>query len=213
MKYISSTMEKSREDKRMKKKRILLCAVSLIMIIGWMWRYNSLNTYYNAQYQKIRVEYAPGEVVPYGEDTISLDGTMNGYSIRVDKYEVMDLSIFMDRFGNESTNIYTHPDKVVVVYATLFNEKSDAEGIMLTDIGLHGIDNYATMDWELLTISNPVLQGNYGIKLSPNTEYQVVLPYALYQEYFGADTWHRIDEYTWFLHVTASPTEKDIRLE
>ncbi len=33
---------------------------------------------------------------------------------------------------------------------------------MLTDLALHGVDNYAGLDWDLLVKLNPVLQGNYS---------------------------------------------------
>ena len=84
---------------------------------------------------------------------------------------------------------------------------------MLTDLALHGVDNYVGLDWELLTKLNPVLQGNFGIHLSPNTEYQLVLPFDLQKAFFGSDTWRHLDKYSMYLHMTSFPMEKDIKVQ
>lgn len=84
---------------------------------------------------------------------------------------------------------------------------------MLTDLALHGVDNYVGLDWELLTKLNPVLQGNFGIHLSPNTEYQLVLPFDLQKAFFGSDTWRHLDKYSMYLHMTSFPMEKDIEVQ
>lgn len=85
--------------------------------------------------------------------------------------------------------------------------------LMLTDLALHGIDNYAALDWDMLVALNPVLQGNYGISLSPETEYQLVIPFDLWKAFFGTDTWKHLNVYSLYLHMTDYPTEKDIKVQ
>lgn len=198
----------------MKKKTraLVICAVLILLAALWIWRYVTMNAYYSALSGSRREVYEVGEIIPFGEDHIEVNTQANGYSIRVDKFEILDLADFLSGAPIPAEQVHTNPDKVAVVYITLFNDHSTAPGIMLTDLDLHGVDNYANIDWELLAAANPVLQGNYGISLSPETEYSVVLPFALYEQYFGADTWKNVNHYTWFLHITAYPTEKDIQV-
>lgn len=195
-----------------KTKALIICAVLILLAGLWTWRYVTMNAYYSAQSGSSREIYESGEIIPFGADYIDVNTQANGYSIRVDKFEILNLADFLSSASIPAEQVYTNPDKVAAVYITLFNDHSTAPGIMLTDLDLHGVDNYANIDRELLAAANPVLQGNYGISLSPETEYSVVLPFALYEQYFGADTWRNMDRYSWFLHVTAYPTEKDIQV-
>lgn len=58
-----------------------------------------------------------------------------------------------------------------------------------------------------------VLEGNYGIRLSPNTSYSLILPFSFYERYFAIDTWKNLEECTFFLHITGYPVEKDIQIQ
>lgn len=194
-----------------KVQRLLIIVAAFVLVAGWIWRYNSLNTFYNSIYEKNRLTYHMGEIVPFGDDRFEMGISTNGYSIRLDDFVIMDLTDVLASVSVAEESIYTKPDKVVVAYATLFNENSEAPGIMLNDFTLHGIDNYANTDWELVQILNPILSEGYGISLSPKTEYQIILPFALYKNYFGTDTWHQLDQYDFYLHITSYPTEKDIQ--
>lgn len=104
---------------------------------------------------------------------------------------------------------------ILWAYATLFNANSQLPGVNLIDFHLHGIDNYATVDWELVALTNPVLRdtGNYGISLSPGTEYSVVIPFDLFQQYFGADTWRDLDSYQFYLCRCTPDGEIDVRCQ
>lgn len=194
-------------------RRLVLFALAFLCVTGWFWRYHTLNSYYAAMDDSTRIVYKKGEIVPFGQDYIETGVTANGYSIRVDDFAIMDFDELLHSLSAAQNEVYTSPDAVALVYATLFNEESDAEGIMLTDFDLHGIDNYANIDWELLDLVNPILEGSKGISLSPHTEYRIVLPFALYEEYVGDDTWKKLEAYEWFLHITVYPAEKDIKVQ
>ena len=195
----------------MKVKKWLICAVLLLLAAGWSWRYVTLNAFYDGIYEDRRITYKAGEVVPFGDDREEQGVSADGYSIRVDGFAVMDVPEFLKSIGVSEEEVFSRPDRVAVVYATLFNEGSQAPGITLTDFTLHGVDNYAAVDWELLSAANPVLrEGSYGISLSPGKEYPIILPFALYEQYFGADTWRHLERRDFTLHATDYPTEKDI---
>lgn len=196
----------------MKYKKWLICAALLLLAAGWVGRYVTMNAYYDGLCEdERRVVYPPGEIVPFGRDREELGVSAEGYAIRVDGFSIMDVPAFLNSIGASPEEVFSRPDKVAVVYATLFNDGSDAPGITLTDFTLHGVDNYAAVDWELLSAANPVLtEGSYGISLSPGTQYAVVLPFALYERFFGADTWRHLERCDFYLHATDYPTEKDI---
>ena len=98
------------------------------------------------------------------------------------------------------------------VYITLCNVDSNAEGIMLTELKLHGIDQNVPLDWSVLDVINPVLSGNLGVALSQGSRYQLILPYSLRQRDF-LSAWENIDKYSLFLQLTSFPTVKEIQVQ
>lgn len=195
--------------------KLLCIIISLLALIsGGIYRYITLNSYYtNSADYKTEV-FGMGEIVPFGENYLNTDVCFNGYSIRVDKFEIVDTEEYLSLLPNSNyTAGYAKPERLALVYVTLFNDHSNAEGVMLTELGFHSIDNYVTMDWDLLQTLNPVLQVGYGISLSPNTSYNLVLPFALFEKYFASDSWKDLDACTFYLHVTGYPVEKDIFLQ
>lgn len=194
--------------------KIFLCVVIVILVTTvWCVRYVSLNSYYASVSNNSRAVYQLGEIVSFGEDYINKDMSIPGYSIKVNRFEIQQFDEYTKALGINQDDIYSKPKKLALVHITLFNDNSVAEGVMLSEFKLHGVDNYVGLDWDILTAVNPVLQGSYGISLSPGTQYDITLPFDLYEEHFGADTWKSINEYQLFLHITAYPVEKDIKLQ
>jgi len=182
------------------------------LAVAWWMRYDSLNSYYSSFSGNKREIHQLEEIVSFDDNYIN-DLCVSGYSIRVDNFTIQQFEDYINAKAIDEDMLLSKPDKIALVYITLFNENSAAEGIMLTAFGLHGVDNYVGLNWDLLLLENPVLQGNFGIGLSPNTEYKLVLPFDLYQEHFGDDTWRNIENYQFFLHTTAYPVEKDIQVQ
>lgn len=196
----------------MKKRRVILfCAAAILLAGGWSWRYVSLNEYYNALSQETREVFALGDVVPFGEDYMTKGVSADGYSLRADRFEIVDYADYAAGLGVEQED--GAPEKLALVYITLFNEDNDGGGIALTAFQLHGMDNYVGLSWDMLTAANPELGDNYGIALSPGTEYELVIPFELDSALFGADTWRHLEDYTFYFQITAYPTEKDIRVQ
>lgn len=199
----------------MKKKVKYFCTwlTVLSLVCAAIYRYITLNEYYSSLSNQRKEIYSAGEIVQFGENYLNPGVCFNGYSIRVDKLEIVDSITYLNSIPNSIDPNAVVPEKLALVYITLFNEDSDAEGVMLTELGFHSIDNYATMDWELLTVINPILEGNYGIRLSPNTSYSLILPFSFYERYFASDTWNNLEECTFYLHITGYPVEKDIQIQ
>ncbi len=196
----------------MKKGKYWIIALTVSLLSGlWFWRYISLNNHYNKISDQTRHIYPAGEIVPFGEDFIDKDLCVNGYALRVEKFEIVDGKSYIDSLEEK---IYgSRPDKIALVYITLFNEDSDAPGVMLPTLRLYGVDQYSSMNWNLLDALNPVLKGNQGIRLSAGTEYSLVLPYNLFRNEYGTSTWRNLNNYAFFLRITSFPTEKDIKVQ
>lgn len=193
-------------------KYVSLLVVTLILVGAWASRYVSLNNYYKSLSDNTREVYDINVIVPLEDDYINKGMKADGYSIRVDGFEIVEYESYVKSLSTDIPTAALTPEKLGLVYITLYNAESDAPGIMLTELKLHGMDNYVGMNWDVLAAANPVLANGYGISLSPNTEYSIVLPFDLFEMYFGSDTWRNLEAYEFFLHVTAFPTEKDIRV-
>ena len=191
----------------------LLIAVVILFSLFWVWRYVTLNEYYDSICNIDKTVYYSGEIVPFGEDRIGGYNQADGYSIRVNSFSMVDYISYIKDSEISVDNQFASPEKIALVYITLINDNSDAEGVMLTDLQLHGIDNYIGMDWDLLYEINPILQGNPGICLPHNTEVDLILPFDVYRSYFGSRTWRQLDDYTWYLRITSWPTQKDIQVQ
>ncbi len=191
---------------------IIGCAVFLLLAAAWSWRYVTMNAYYDSISLVKKETYAMHETVPFGKDWLQ-DACADGYEIEAKGFEIVDYEPFLQSAGlPEDINLFP-PEKLALVHVTLYNRDSNAEGVMLIDLLLKGVDSIAGMDWDILTALNPILEGNYGICLPIGTECDLILPYDLFRSNFGSSTWRNIKEYDFSLAVTIWPTEKRIRLE
>lgn len=191
---------------------ILVIAVVLLLATGWTWRYITLNQYYdgldNGDYQLFQT----GELVPFENDGNDKDTDLNGYHIRADSYEIRDFEEYVQQTGITPTKIKETPDKLVLVSVTLVNESDNPNPVILTEMKLHGVDSVTFMSAEMLTKVNPILEGDIGIALSPETECQLILPFGLYEQSYSRRTWRNIVDYQLYLQVTNTLTTKEILL-
>ncbi len=192
---------------------LIILAVAVLAGL-WTWRYVTMNAWYDSFSKSEGVEYHQmAERLAFGENRLSSGETADGYFIKVNSFEIVDYRDFLaDWTPPEDFEPLFRPDKLALVRVTLYNEDSDAVGVLLTSLGLHGDDAYAGMDWDLLTALNPVLEGAYGICLPKGAEYDLVLPYGLFSDNFSGWTWRHIETYPWVLHLTAWPKELDVVL-
>lgn len=195
--------------------KIILIVFAISLLAGaWLWRYISFNQFYDELSQKGETNiYEIGSVVPFGDNWIQHNCHALGYSLRVDRFEIVDFKSFLsEQEGIESTNPYV-PDKLALAYITLSKEKSEDLGVMLTELKMHGIDQVVGMDWELLLALNPILEGNYGIALPDDSECALILPFDLYREYFSSHTWNNLEQYDMFLRMTIWPEEIKVKVQ
>lgn len=194
----------------MKNRRWWILGIAAVIAAGlWFWRYTTMNAWYDSFSNVTDVLYQTGEIVAFGENMTSDKNTLDGYAIRVDGMKIMETDEFMELYGVEKGAFASLPERMALVSITLFNEDSD-EDVLLTEFVLHGTDNYVGMLWGLIGKVNPELQGYYAVRLAHGQEYELVLPYLIFRDYFGSDTWQHMDEYDWKLRITCWPEEIDI---
>lgn len=191
--------------------RLVLVLTALVLLaVAWVWRYVTLNQYYddldNGEYKL----YQAGELVPFEDDGNDMYTDLNGYYIRVDGYEIRDYADYLVDAGISLPIDASAPDMLALVSVTLVNEDSEANPVELTSMMLHGVDSVMNMDWNVLVKANPILNGYTGIALERGMECQLVLPFALFQDRFESSTWRQIDTYDVYLQVTGGLTKKDI---
>ncbi len=167
-----------------------------------------MNDYYASLSKQSVCYYSMGEFVEVGDNYIGNNNGLNGYGFRVDKFEIVDGNSYCQELNYDGE----HGEKLALISITLRN-KGSQEGIWLTDLNLIGEDTYAGMNWDLLLLANPGLKGSTGIRLSPDTEYALVIPYDLFQKHFSRKTYKNIEEYPFFFFVVADyPEEQRIQL-
>lgn len=198
----------------MKRRYFVFIIILLLITVGWSCRYNLLNEYYEGiSSDATEIVYDIGDVVPFEDDRMGGWKQATGYSLSVDKFEIVDSQDFINTVGFIPTDNYSPCEKVAVAYITLYNEDSDAEGIMLTELSMCGIDQVLNLNWDLLLAANPVLEGNMGIKLAHNSECSLILPFSLFEKYFSGATWKNMDNYELFLELTIYPAKKIIKVQ
>lgn len=195
-----------------KYRRRILGSVFIVLLSAlWIWRYYTINEYYQSLDQSSIPYYSMGEEVYFEDDFITLHESANGYSICVDDFKIVDYAEYINSLPEEIEPDYPS-DKLGLVTITLRNHSNAEDAIFLSSFTMHGIDSYQGMDWQLLTASNPVLGEGHGIRLREGMEMQFILPFVLRKEFFGFDTWAHLENYQFYLQVTTFPAEKTICL-
>ncbi len=195
-----------------KKKRAIVIAC-IIVCLAWGIRYYTLNQHFAKISDNKKQIYTQNQTVEFGEDYLNKGLQSQGYTIRVDNFQIQSYEEFREDTSFFSEDERNQPDNIALVTVTIKNENSNAEGVMLTELKLHGIDNYVGMNMNVFPFMNPNLSGSFGIHLKEGNEYTVILPYNLMKDQFGRDTWKHLDKYRFYLHITSYPVEKDIILQ
>lgn len=193
-------------------KRGILIVLLGLLIGAWTWRYVTLNRYYdnldNGDYRL----YQSGEFVPFEDDGLDLETNLNGYHLRVDRFEVKSTAECLKQWGVKANAEQFSAEKIALVYITLKNENCEPNPVKLSAMLLRGENSTAPMQYDLLISANPVLQGYTQVALNPGDECQIVLPYGLMRTVFSSHTWKNIEDESFYLGVTSGLTQKEVRI-
>lgn len=199
----------------MKQKRWIAAVAAVVLLAAaWAWGYRAVNDRYAPLIDKVVTYYDQvGQKVPFGPNGFDTNTIADGYFIRVDGVEFVDYDVYSQTISLAETAYPEECDEVALVTVTLFNEESEAQGVMLTDIMLHCVNNCFYMNWGLLTASNPILEGNYGICLPQGTSCQLVLPYSMFEWNVGMKLLEHPERFDMWLMITSYPEEIHIRVQ
>ncbi len=195
-------------------KWLLLLVTAILLPVFWLWRYRSLNRFYQAHTIGRTEYFSMGEEIPFGEDMPEINESAKGYVLQANGIEIVDFQEYITAKGISLEELQNKPpEKLALVHIVLRNDNSEVSGINLSCFQLYRIDSAIPLDFELIEAVNPILPENaWGGALSKGTEYEFVLPYMLYRDLFNRCTWNRLEEETFFFKITVTPTAKYIRM-
>lgn len=185
---------------------ILTCV--LLTVLAWITKFCSINDYYKSYSNNTSRQYSLHEWVEFGQDYLDYSVSANGYRVRANSCKIINGDEFAKLIDYSFEDEQSCPEKLAIVTISLVNNNSTTEGVMLSELSLHGCDSIAYLNWDLLCAANPILENNLGIQTPPNTECTIVLPFVLSRQYYSRSTWENIDNYELFLRVTEYPTRK-----
>lgn len=117
-----------------------------------------------------------------------------------------------DKVSYDGTDRSRIPDKIALVSVTVSQQNSSAEGFPLTELSLYTTDMLMNMDWDLLGVVNPILDGATGIRLQDGASCDILLPFDLYRYRFTSSEWNGLEQSSIWLQVTNYPTRKIIQV-
>lgn len=183
--------------------------VVVIVAVGWVARYKSLNCAY-ATMEIPRKEAAMGDEIVLGDEIISYDAAP-GYTVTVLDAEILSYAEYSAKASAAATG--APPEYVVDVTMQIRNRDSEALGIYLLDFLLYSIDFYTDVNEELTAQANPVLEeGSYGISLKQGNEYQAHIIYNLRASVISEPILQHLEKVPLFLQITSYPERLSVRL-
>lgn len=195
-----------------KVKRILVCVGILLLAGAWIWRYTTLNAFYQSLDNSSISYYEMHEIVPLGKNALSDEVMLDGYAIRVDSFEIVDFETYAASVGLDKVP-YAPPERLGVATITLYNETGEGPGVMLAELLLHSVDTLCFPNWDLLVAANPILDGAMGICLPKGGACTLEIPFGILKLDFTGYTWRHMDSYDFWMEVTSFPEQKNIRVQ
>lgn len=204
-----------------KKKWVLISLFAAVLLVAWGIYVFRFNKYYRDLDEVPSRDYTMGEFVAF-DDNYSFGAYYDGYSIRVNDYEIADTEEYVKRYGKKVSDFPTAWERVCLVDITVRydeDKKKEAasdnseEGLWLGDLWLCGVDYYAGQNTEFFNLENPQMNGNSGIILEDGQEYDVCLVYNFVKNHLTAHYWKHMEELPIKLYMTAFPVQKNIVLQ
>lgn len=187
---------------------LVVVLVFAFCIIGYRQRYIAVNE--RVPNVPLTV-YHKGEMVAMEKD-ILMESSMEGYEIQINDAEVLTYEKFLKKYNAEDE--YTQiPDKVYDVSVTLKNvDADDGIGIDLSEFYLQGNCYFTGLNTNLLEVSSPNLDGAVAIALRKGTEFNINLPFDLYEDDFRNSTWNNLEKFDMNFVATLYPKKKVIAI-
>lgn len=196
-----------------KKKFWLIFSVAAVVLFVWIIRYKAINQDYRQRWSaNTEKTYSVGEIVPIAPDFVGYNLAAEGYMLQVNRFEIVDYRAYTSALQYDGTDRSRIPDKIALVSVTVSQQNSSAEGFPLTELSLYTTDMLMNMDWDLLGVVNPILDGATGIRLQDGASCDILLPFDLYRYRFTSSEWNGLEQSSIWLQVTNYPTRKIIQV-
>lgn len=194
-----------------KQKRAIFLCLALVLAAAWVWRYVTLNRYFQSLSKMREEEYVLGDTVAFGTDFIEDNLSAEGCTIQAESFEIVDYEPYLEEIGYNDDRTGRQPERLALVTVVLTCGEKPAD-LFLPEFKIHGLDTMVTMDAKLISPVNGFPNEANSIYLEPGKTYRLTLPYPLYSYLFGGDTWKNLEDYTFWFQATCYYTKKDIRL-
>lgn len=213
------------------RKSVVALLAALIVVGATVWANVRLNRTLDAAYGVREEFYAMGELIPFGDNTQSMNGTADGYSVSVDRAEVLTYEELLEKVGRSEdsieelmgANAASFPEKVLLVSLTICNADSDEKGVVLDGVGCYGENYDLNADITLTIVANDFLferyeselasyYGELGITIDPGNAVSVYVVYDFYEGYFSRTHWNDLESESLWVNVTWNPVKKIVPL-
>lgn len=199
-------------DKKIKRSRaIILVAVIIIFVFLcslYVYRVKKVNELIPVM---DTVSYKLGDTINF-EDDILINYPMTGYSIRVNEAHVFTYEEFLEKYNAKDEYTFV-PDKIYEVNVTLSNnDAADDIGVSLHEFYIQKYGAVNSVDYNMLIVANPKLDGVTDIALRENSSIDINLTFGLYDYLYDKKAWDNIEDYGMNLVVTLYPTKKFVPL-
>lgn len=190
-----------------KKKRIILLAVGVLLVVVWAARVYWINREYPDVERKT---YAFQEEVELEKDIIDYD-EMDGYFVTVKSAQIYEYDELLSEYGLENfTELYA-PDRVYLLKILLRNTNNTETGVSFLSWYIQSDAVLEDLNLDLYYELNNL--DSYDIALRENSEMEFLLPYNLREDFFHTSEWKNLEDYNMWLTVTWYPTKKMISLK
>lgn len=190
----------------MKRKIVYIFLIALAILIA-------LRIYYvnkNAPKRNIEI-YSVGDWVDLDGDYMwSEKEDTKGYSVKVDSAKVYTYEDYMKKYDKPEDYFADYSKfNILEISLSLKNEDNTNGGLFIKQFNVFPkkLNDCMYYDTELAYLSEPKLQD--GVRIRPNTEYNIVLPYQLCDGRLNPVK----TEDTYYLLISNYPTKKLIKIE
>lgn len=195
--------------KRRKWIPVVLVLAALILAVLWVWRYRSIQAFYEPLMSKRECQYHEmGQFVSVAKLEDMKGEVRGGYSFLVESCQIMDYGTFLKSWKLDNPRPVNVPDRVALVSVVI---RAD-EGCELSvyDLMLRGMGVSLNISPELLMALTQELEGTQ-LNLAIEDEVRILLPFVLKRQYFSDRAWREMDDFALFLYASELHGKLELR--
>lgn len=198
----------------------LITSFCLVIIILALWAIQFAKINHQKFDTKVEI-YEMGETVEIGENFFGdARENSNGYSVRVNKVELVEYKSFLEQNGGslesgDFTEAFPAPKYTYLVEVTIENVANEEGAIMILNYALYHKALKLPIDFELWGLMDERFTGEAGFRLRENTEVTLTIPFTPMSLDTGnnsAELEKRMLNDEFYFCICEFPTRKMIRI-